>query len=213
MEPITTIIFRLLVTFILSLGFGIERQKSHKPVGFGTFMFVSVGGCALGLIASFHEFANPNPVALLSAVVTGIGFLGAGALIKGTDRVFGFTTASAIWLLAIFGLIIGIGEYVMGGMIYLLIWTTVAFDMFLERRGIGSYQRRLTIVTNRIIKEKDVNKHLSIFTKKHKTLSAEVHKETNNMSLVYLVEGRSEDLNKLVTSLYDEEWLKSSKIE
>src|SRR3990172_6125755 len=110
------IVLRFSITFILSLVFGLERQTAHNPVGFGTFNFVAVGSCALGITAVLINSADP--FGLLSAIVTGIGFLGAGALIKSNDRVFGFTTAASIWILAIFGLTIGIGDYLLGGVLY-----------------------------------------------------------------------------------------------
>jgi len=209
MEPI--IIIRLLITFVLSLFFGLERQRSHKPVGFGTFLFVSLGACALATIAVTNK--TLNPVALLAAVVTGIGFLGAGALIRGPDKVFGFTTAAAIWLFAILGLSIGIGEYIIGSTVYALVWVVILFDRYLEIKGIGSYQKKLTIVTNKLVNDKDINKHLSMYTKKHKILSAEIKKSDKEMHLTYLVEGSRESLNKLASYLYQEDWLKSTKVE
>ena len=81
---LTAIIFDFLVTFLASLAFGIQRQKSHKPIGFGTFTLVSVGACALSIIA---ELLSPeNPLSLMGAIMTGIGFLGAGAMIKSNDK-------------------------------------------------------------------------------------------------------------------------------
>ena|SRR5659263_171028 len=95
------ILLRLTLTFALSLIFGYERQRSHKPIGFGTFIFVSVGSCGLAITATI---LSENPLPLLGSVVTGIGFLGAGALIKTNEKTFGFTTAASVWLFAIFGI-------------------------------------------------------------------------------------------------------------
>ncbi len=202
---------KLLITFLASLFFGLERQRSHKPVGFGTFIFVSVGACALGIIVVSGTILNT--VSLLAAVVTGIGFLGAGALIRGPDKVFGFTTAASIWLFAIFGLTLGVGEYLIGLFVYVIMWVVVLFDHYLEDRGIGSYQRRLVIRTNRIISEKEIHRHLLLHTKRHRILSSDINKDTKEMVLSYLINGGREKLNKLSTELYKEEWLKSLRIE
>lgn len=94
--------------------------------------------------------------------MTGIGFLGAGALIKTTDKIFGFTTAASIWLFAIFGLIIGVGNYYIGFVMYLLAWAVVFYDKHLEKKGMDSYQRRVMVSTNRIIEEKEVRKLVGI---------------------------------------------------
>ncbi|MFH1682615.1 MAG: MgtC/SapB family protein [Candidatus Woesearchaeota archaeon] len=203
------IIFKLLLALLASSLFGYQRQRAHKPVGFGTFIFVCLGSCALGVIA----YALPNSLPLLGAVVTGIGFLGAGALIRGADRVFGFTTAASLWLFAILGLIIGIGEYLIGGIIYGSVWLVIVSDYFLEKKGLGSYQTRLTITTKKIIGENEIRSKIFSYTKRHKLLVAEINKETNELQVTYLIEGGKDNLNKMIRSLYSEEWFKSAKIE
>ncbi|MCX6706574.1 MAG: MgtC/SapB family protein [Candidatus Woesearchaeota archaeon] len=157
MEP-QIILFRFAITFVLSFLYGLERQRAHKPTGFGTFIFVAVGSCGLAITAMTMN--TDNPLSLLSAIVTGIGFLGAGALIKTTDKIFGFTTAASIWVFAIFGLIIGVGDYLVGMIIYALVWVIILSDNYLEKKGIGSYQRKILITTNRIMNEKDVREQL-----------------------------------------------------
>ena len=77
---------RVLLVFLLSSLYGIQRQKNHNPAGFGTFTIVSVGACSLVMIAS--QFGDTYSVAIIGSVVTGIGFLGAGALLRSNDRVF-----------------------------------------------------------------------------------------------------------------------------
>ena len=205
------IIIRFFITFALSVIFGIERQRSHKPIGFGTFIFVSLGSCALGIIASSNGLLNS--IGLLGATVTGIGFLGAGALIRGTDKVFGFTTASAIWLFAIFGLTIGIGEYFVGGVTYALVWAVVAFDRHLEKGGMGSYQKKLTLITNKIINEKELKKYFITYTRKHKILSVDIDKKSNKTTLTYIIEGSRSNMNKLMREIYKESWLEFCRVE
>ncbi len=201
---------RLLITFIAASLFGLERQRKHKPVGFGTFIFVSLGACALGILATSGKMENTT--SLIAAVVTGIGFLGAGALIKGTDRVFGFTTAAAVWFFAIFGLTIGLREYIIGGILYAAVWIIVRFDGYLEEHGLGTYKRRLTIETSRPVAERDLKPHLIEYTTKYNVLSLEAVRD-GHFKITYLVEGGRDRLNKLVHVLYDQEWLHSAKIE
>src|SRR3989338_5532799 len=97
-----TLATRFCIVFLLALMFGLERQRAHKPVSFGTFIFVSMGACALALTATSIDIEDR--IIILGSIVTGIGFLGAGALIKTSDRIFGFTTAASIWIMAIFGI-------------------------------------------------------------------------------------------------------------
>jgi putative Mg2+ transporter-C (MgtC) family protein len=210
---IIDILLRFLITFIASLLFGIDRQRSHKPIGFGTFIFVSVGSCGLAITALSLSMQNTaeNPIPLLGAIVTGIGFLGAGGLIKTTDRIFGFTTAASIWLFAIFGLIIGVGEYLTGAVMYLSVWTVVFYDKYLERQGIGSYQKKITICTNRIINESEIQ--TLIGTTKCKLITIHMDKKDSKLHVTYLIEGMKEDIEVIPRKLLGKDWFDHCKIE
>jgi putative Mg2+ transporter-C (MgtC) family protein len=205
------IILRFLLTFIAASAFGLDRQRAHKPVGFGTFIFVALGSCALGLVADSNGL--DKTIGLLGATVTGIGFLGAGALIRGSDKVFGFTTASSIWLFAIFGLTLGIGEYVIGGITYALVWIVVLVDTQLENKGIGSYQRKIVLTTNKMVHEKELKQYLLLYTKKYKTMGVEIDKKNNKFVITYIIEGSRDSMNKIIKDFYKEPWFESCKVE
>ena len=201
---------RLIITFGLSLLYGIMRQLSHKPIGFGTFTFVATGACAL---AFFAVTLNPeNPLHLLGAIVTGIGFLGAGALIRTGDKVSGFTSAALIWVFAVFGLGIGIGEYIPAGTLYVMIWIVTIYDRHLERRGIGAYYRKITIVTNGFIDELVVRN--AVFDgRKHALLEVRGDKEKGSLVLIYSVEGTLVHRRAMMKTLDELEWCESYRIE
>jgi putative Mg2+ transporter-C (MgtC) family protein len=194
------IFLRLLITFVLAIIFGIERQQSHKPVGFGTFVFVAIGSCSLSLIAL--DLGKENPLPLLSAIVTGIGFLGAGALIKTTDKIFGFTTAASIWLFAIMGLIIGTGYYKMGLIVYFFVWICIFTDKYLENGSIISYQKRINLELNNTHDEEKITNLFSKFkVKKYKLLYKRINKRDKKLAISYLVESSGKNLRELVESL------------
>ncbi|MEK6940067.1 MAG: MgtC/SapB family protein [Nanoarchaeota archaeon] len=203
------IALRFVVTFILSFLFGIERQYSHKPIGFGTYTFVSIGACSLAVIAVALGFEHSIP--LLSAIVTGIGFLGAGAMIKTNEKIFGLTSAASIWTFAIFGLTIGIGEYVIGTMLYVLIWLVVISDRFLEKYGIGSYQKKVTILTSRIVNIKEVIAAAGI--QKYKLIDIDIDKAHKKMTFHLYVEGKKEEINKIPDKIINQDWFEDVKIE
>ncbi len=211
MVDAATLFLRLVIVFLLSLLFGYQRQRSHKPIGFGTFIFVAIGSCALAIVAI--SLSSENPLTLLSGIVTGIGFLGAGALVKTTDKIFGFTTAASIWLFAIFGLVIGIGYYLTALLIYLLIWATLLVDHVLEKKGIGSYRRKIVLITSKIIPEKEIRETLDSEKVKHKLITIDVSKKDNFLSITYLVEGTREDIQRIPATLYQKPWFSSCKVE
>jgi putative Mg2+ transporter-C (MgtC) family protein len=209
------VLFRLAITFILTTLFGLERQRAHKPVGFGTFTFVAIGSCGLTVAAIdlALQFPGSNPFGLLSAVVTGIGFLGAGALIKSGDRIFGFTTSASMWVLAIFGVLIGAGEYLTGFVVYVMVWGIVVVDRYLENHGIGSHQKRIIIHTSKIVPQKEIETILILSTKKHKLIASEVDKKNNRLTFTYLIEGRREEINNGLKKFTDKDWFESFKVE
>lgn len=203
------VVLRFVVTFVLSSLFGIERQYSHKPIGFGTYTFVAIGSCSLAVIAVALGFEHSIP--LLSAIVTGIGFLGAGAMIKTNEKIFGLTSAASIWAFAIFGLIIGIGEYIIGIILYILIWIVVVNDRFLERYGIGSYQKKVTIQTNKIVNIKEIIAATGI--KKYKLIDIDIDKAHKKMTFHLYVEGKKEDINNIPDRIINLDWFEDVKIE
>ena len=190
--------------------FGYERQRSHKPIGFGTFIFVSVGSCGLAITATL---LNENPLPLLGSVVTGIGFLGAGALIKTNEKTFGFTTAASVWLFAIFGIIIGVGQYTIGITVYLITWVIIYFDKVFEKKGMGYYQKKLIINTNKIVDKSDIKEIFLQGNERHKFVGIDVDKRNNKIAITYLIEGTSEDIYKISKKLYEMEWFDSCKFE
>jgi putative Mg2+ transporter-C (MgtC) family protein len=199
---------RFSVVFVLSLIFGLERQKCHKPIGFGTYIFVAVGACALSITAI--TLSPENPISLMAAIVTGIGFLGAGALIKTSDKIFGFTSAASIWLFAILGAVVGVGEYYIALVIYISVWIVIEIDKELERRGIGSYQRKLHITATRPFDGEELK---SIINIKFKIHNIDVNKKNKQYSLLLSVEGSKTEMNQLPKRLSKIEWIECFSIE
>ena len=92
---------------------GIERELKAKPAGFRTNILICVGACIYTLVGVFLLHGDPSDVSgtgrVASQVVTGIGFLGAGAIIQSGGHVTGLTSAATIWVVAAIGLVSGAG--------------------------------------------------------------------------------------------------------
>ncbi len=205
------VLLRMGLVFALTVLFGLERQRAHKPVGFGTYTFVSMGACALA-IAAVDIFPD-NPLGLFGAIITAIGFLGAGALIRSGDRIFGFTTSASIWVFSVFGVLMGAGEYATGLLLYATVWGVVLFDQRLEEHGIGSHHRKFVITTNKIIPHKEIETILMLCTKKHKLIATEVSKTTSKLTFTYLIEGQKDNINNGMKRFYEKDWFDSFKLE
>src|SRR5216110_1417619 len=156
-EPAEAVV-RLVIVFLLAFGIGLERQLRRKPVGLGTFIFVSTGACALAILSVDLEDQNPLP--LLGGVITGIGFLGAGALIRSNDRVFGFTTAALVWAMAALGVAAGAGLYYLAFVNYGIVWAVVLTDRYLESKWFGSHAKvvHLTVANPIRVEELDADR-------------------------------------------------------
>ncbi|MEZ5979351.1 MAG: MgtC/SapB family protein [Planctomycetota bacterium] len=192
-----TVLLRFGLALVGSLVFGIFRQTRGKPIGFGTFTFLALGSCALALTALSLQVENPLP--LLSAIVTGIGFLGAGAILKTGDRVVGFTSAATIWVFAVLGLTLGVGEYLFAGLLYSAIWIVVAIDRWLENLWIGAHQRKLTVETDLRLDEGELES-LGL-PPRRVSQSFQVDRTEGTVVLSYLVSRRNSDVDVLVERL------------
>lgn len=107
---------RLLLSCILGGFIGYEREAHHKAAGLRTHILVSIGSCLIMVLSfkiynSVEGLTNADPARLAAQVVSGIGFLGAGSIIKDGPTVKGLTTAASLWVVAGVGLAIGSGYY------------------------------------------------------------------------------------------------------
>jgi putative Mg2+ transporter-C (MgtC) family protein len=106
-------LLRLSLAAVFGAIIGYEREVIHKPAGLRTMMLVSLGSClfTLASLEAAHGFAGADPSRIAAQVVTGIGFLGAGSILRAGTSVVGVTTAACIWLVAAVGLATGLGLY------------------------------------------------------------------------------------------------------
>ena len=122
-EPFSMeIITKLFIAAVLSLIIGIERELKKKPVGLKTSLVISTFSCLLTIISIESAYSTPSrddinitmdPLRLAAQIVSGIGFLGAGVILrKGNDSITGLTTAAMIWGAAGIGIAVGAGFYI-----------------------------------------------------------------------------------------------------
>ena len=111
---------KILVAVIIGTVIGMERTKSKKPVGVRTLSMVIVGSTFASMIAI--NYFGSNAARVVGGIVTGIGFLGAGAIIAVGGDIKGLTTAATIWALAIVGVGIGVGEVFLASFVSLIIY-------------------------------------------------------------------------------------------
>ena len=122
----TKALFLLGISALCGALVGLEREHAEKPAGLRTNMFICVGSCLFTLASIFSwkyisgEPTTIDPGRIAAQIVSGVGFLGAGVILKTkAGDIIGITTASTIWLVAAIGMIIGLGFPLLGSVIAL----------------------------------------------------------------------------------------------
>jgi putative Mg2+ transporter-C (MgtC) family protein len=107
---------RLLLAAVLGGAIGAERELNDQAAGLRTHMLLTIGACLFTLISAygFNGGIGTDPSRIAAQIVTGIGFLGGGAIVRHGLTVKGLTTAASIWATASVGVAVGAGSYVLG---------------------------------------------------------------------------------------------------
>ena len=138
---------RLVLSCIMGGIIGYERQTRHKSAGLRTNMLVALGSCLIMLLSQalyddVEGKTNADPARLAAQVVSGIGFLGAGAIMKEGLTVTGLTTAACLWVVAGVGLAVGAGFYlgacVTTAIVFLILGNLSRLDLWMSQDQILS---------------------------------------------------------------------------
>jgi putative Mg2+ transporter-C (MgtC) family protein len=125
--PEVLILLRLLIAILLGAFVGFERERAGKPAGVRTNGMVSLGAAVFAII-SFSGFGGVgDPARVAAQVVTGIGFLGAGAILQQRGSVQGLTTAASLWINAAIGLAVGVGLVLMAVVTTVLVFLLLRY--------------------------------------------------------------------------------------
>ena len=149
MSPVVTwgdVILRLFVSLLAGAAIGVNRGGHGKPAGLRTTMLVCLAGSIAMILSNFllmtigkatNSFVHIDPMRLPLGVLTGVGFIGAGAIIQRSEFVLGVTTAATLWFVTIIGLCIGAGQIALGvaatGLGLFVLWGLSFADRLLPR--------------------------------------------------------------------------------
>jgi putative Mg2+ transporter-C (MgtC) family protein len=134
--PETEDIFHIVVAVILGGLIGLERELRDKPAGFRTIVLICVGACVFTIVSRIAGGPDHETTRIAAQIVTGIGFLGAGAILRDRASIVGLTTAATIWAVAAIGMAVGFGHLGLAavGTIAILI-ALLLFDLVERRIG------------------------------------------------------------------------------
>lgn len=150
-------VFKLCLSLILGSCVGVERKRKGQIAGIRTFALISMGATLAMLLSIYvpQEYLglkNGDPGRIAAQVITGIGFLGAGAIIQMKGSVRGLTTAAGIWMVATIGMAVGVGMYMVSVIATVLILVILVLLEQLEHRiHVGWETRIIRIRTQDIV--------------------------------------------------------------
>ncbi|MCL5987214.1 MAG: MgtC/SapB family protein [Actinobacteria bacterium] len=129
-------LIKLVISAVLGGIIGLQRERAERPAGFRTHVLVCIGSTLIMLISAEGFKGNPtvDPTRIAAQVVTGIGFLGAGTIIRQGSIVKGLTTAASIWVVSAIGLAVGISYYLGAVITTILVFLVLTIFKIFEDR-------------------------------------------------------------------------------
>jgi putative Mg2+ transporter-C (MgtC) family protein len=138
-----------MVAFLCGATIGIERERNDKPVGLRTLVLICVGSCVFTQVSMSPILGAQEPARIAAQIVTGVGFLGAGSIIREGVGVIGVTTAATVWITAGVGMVVGAGYATAGVALSLMILVTLVVLKWIEERLSGPCRLTRVIVRYR----------------------------------------------------------------
>jgi putative Mg2+ transporter-C (MgtC) family protein len=139
-QPLTDVelVRRLLLAIALGGMIGSERELRGKPAGFRTNILIGLGSALFAIMSTTLAYGTADPTRIAAQVIIGVGFIGAGAIMRTGGDVHGLTTAATVWVNAALGVASGGGQYhlaIIGGAITLVVLLILEpIERGLERR-------------------------------------------------------------------------------
>ncbi|MBD5191784.1 MAG: MgtC/SapB family protein [Bacteroidales bacterium] len=159
----TSSIFKLMLSMLLGGIVGFERKSKGQNAGIRTFSLISMGATMAMILSVYvmQEYNGGDPGRMAAQVLSGIGFLGAGAIIQMKGSVRGLTTAAGIWIVATIGLAVGIGLYFVSLFATcMIILVLVQFERFEHKVNMGGQTRIIRIKVHTILEDFKAYKEL-----------------------------------------------------
>ena len=205
-QPVLEDLTKLLVALVIGAIIGAEREYRTKSAGFRTVILITVGSTLFTIVSNLMS----NDARVASNIVTGIGFLGAGAIFKEGASVKGLTTATTIWISAAIGMAIGVGQYSLAiSVVTIVILVLVGFTWlptFIDKLN-TELVYNFTLDTLDYLNIENLE---SIFkTSNVKFKCVKQSKINDTIQLSYTIKASQENHKKLVIDLFNEKTILS----
>ena len=215
--PVLDILLRLGLALILGGVVGFERERDSQPAGLRTHMILVLGACLAAIISEeMGARFGSDPTRLAAQVISGIGFLGAGAILRFGFNIKGLTTATTLWTMAIVGLAVGFGYYLLGALTTVFMIIILTIMSVIEKKFV-----RINLIRNIVVDVdyqdgiiRTVRKAISNIAEKVVSFSVRKSVRSSRLRLTIVAQfRRSESVEDLVELLSKIEGLRSIKID
>ena len=216
------IIIRILVGAILGAMVGLERERHDQPAGLRTHMILVIGA-TLAMVLSVNVgylFARPgtpsDPARLAAQVISGIGFLGAGAILRYGLSVKGLTTATSLWTMAIVGMAVGAGYYLIGIVSTALMLIVLSLVNVVENRFLRTSVSRF--ITIEAIYHKggvrSIRKMIQSFSDSISSFNIQKNVKSKRLRIQVVARiSRNQHLEELIEAISEVEGVRNLKVE
>ena len=216
------IILRVLVGAALGAVIGLERERDNQPAGLRTHMILVIGA-TLAMVLSVnlgYLYAQPgtpaDPARLAAQVISGIGFLGAGAILRYGFNVKGLTTATSLWTMAIVGLTVGAGYYLVGVVTTAIMLLVLGLLNVIENRFVRTSVTRFISVQADYRKGvvKEIRKKVNEFVDDLVSFNIQKHYKSKRLRVQIVARiPKDQKLEELIDGLSDVEGVRNLKVE
>lgn len=204
-----TEIAKLVLALVIGAIIGAEREYRTKSAGFRTVILITVGSTLFTIISNLMT----NDARVASNIVTGIGFLGAGAIFKEGANVKGLTTATTIWISAAIGMAIGVGQYEFAFVSLTIVMVVLIGFSWLPQKIERMHSEQTYKLTTQDINVGYMEELKQIFKACGVSSSCINQKKFNNeMHLTYLVRGARKNHQKLISELFSNDKITSFNV-
>lgn len=192
----------IFISVVLGILIGTEREYRNKSAGLRTFILICFGSCLFTILSIKIGVDDPDRIA--ANIITGIGFLGAGVIFKGDNKIDGITTATTIWATASIGMAVGSGYVylsILGTILVLLTLSTLTlFEIFIDKK------HKIREYKIAVVNYQDIKHCEEIFKLNHLKSSVSKQQYTQgNIAITWIITGTSANHEALIKTLMEDE--------
>jgi len=202
-------IFKLFLALALGGMIGAERELRDKAAGFRTLMFISSGSALFTIFSTrIAEFSGSDPARIAAQIVSGIGFLGAGVILREHGEIRGLTTAATIWLAAALGVGVGVGQYLFSTLAAVVIMLILIVFPYLEvmmgkLSQVSTYQVTFLASHDKLSALNQAFKDAGLTT-----LNLKRSRKGGDMVCTWVISGKPKNHEKMIELLFDDPEIK-----